>query len=294
LHDLTMNVHGDNTTVIFAAYGFGTYERLNIIHDSEFGVLSFNRFVGQSLMTFAESYKAITVRDCSLYGGGWQGISLYRRTVADGSQYPVIIENNEIENFQRVTNGYAIGCASLRNFIIRDNVIKPVWGRGILLDNVGGDGSAPTTNQGEIHGNVISVKERRNAEYGNSMLQTPAIRIRDYSKGGNALHIHDNYINAMCNAESVNEANGIVVTSRHRDSNVLIENNNISAISSHPDKNAHAIIFEGCNELIHEVYRGTVPIVLRGNTFNSNCVCVQFGGLDGGQYLECGYVRKYI
>lgn len=264
LLDLNVTANGANCNVLDLEAGGFEVRRVRVDHTS-LGV--FNRQMVAGLI-YGSAAGTIVIADSTLNGGAQQGISLY----LDGGEGSVLIENNTIANYEKVTDGYAIALSGVRHFKIHNNQIKPLLGRGILLDTTTGNGP-PTNLDGEIWGNTIEVKEKRNHEFGEDGLQAAGIRIRDYSSGYNQATIHDNAITAWTAAGYVNEAAGIVGTVRTAGSNLDIYNNTVRAYTSDAGKRAYAVLME-------ETGGNSVAVAFRANTLISNDSAVRLGDYD--------------
>lgn len=265
--DLVIEANSVNSHALDFANSSAGFEirRVNIKHDS-IGV--FHRMVPAALINGSD-HGTVIITDSTLEGGAQQGISLY----CDGNTAnSLLIEHNTIKNFSKVTNGYAIALSGVRNFTIRNNQILPILGRGILLDTTSGTGD-PSNANGEIAGNTIEVKEKRNHEFGEGGLQAAGIRIRDYPPSFNQADIHNNTIRAFTGPGYVHQANGITGTIRADQSNITIENNDIKTWTTDPGMMSYALLFEDT--------LANSKVVVRNNTLASNAVVVRLGDEDG-------------
>ncbi len=216
----------------------------------------------------------IVVEDNRLLGCPQMGIKL----TGNDPLYPVRVCRNEIRQNVAATNGYAILCAGLQNFVIRDNLIKPINGKGISLDSYSRSPLGP----GEVSGNVVDVQERPNREYPKG-LDSVALRLRnnvDRMSPQRGLHIHDNVFIARCGPGLVREANGVRISYVNRaegmkDARIAIVNNTMRAValSAEPVYRAKALVLD-------QLEAG-VDLTLRGNRLESNDVGLALADTNG-------------
>ncbi len=284
LEDLVLEVNGIDTPVVDLTWARDVTIRDSRLHSSSPAV--FNRMSPVGLVNASRTSGAFRVSGCILEGGAQQGISLYRHLEESGDDSSIVIENNEIRNHARVTNGYAIAITGGRHYRVLDNVIEPVYGRGILLDTSGTDGSH---RDGEIARNTIRVRERPNHEFGPDGLQAAGIRLRDYPpKGLFDIRIHDNTIVASTGPGLVGEANGITATLRTPGERVIIEGNTVRTTIDGSGFTGQALLLEDSYD------DGTV--LIRRNILEGNVALVRFGDYDGestrGLVLEGNTFRR--
>ncbi|RMG43948.1 MAG: right-handed parallel beta-helix repeat-containing protein [Acidobacteria bacterium] len=266
---VTLETNSINSNTLDYYWGGGLTIENSTITATSLGV--FNRMSPVALVNATRTKGDVVIRNSTIEGGAQQGIALYRRYAESGSGSRILIENNTIKNHEKVTNGYGIGMTGCRNFTIRNNVIAPVFGRGLLIDTAGTDG---TNSDGEIYGNTISVKEKANHEFGPESLQVAGIRLRTYPPKGNfRIHIHDNEITAYTDESLVSQANGITATLRSSGEDVVIENNVIRSQVVGAGRTGQALLFEETLAVSNTV--------ARNNVLEGNHTIVRFGDFDG-------------
>lgn len=119
---------------------------------------------------------AVRVEDNAIAGPMHAGIVLTRRgTVND----PVRIVSNTIEHAALATDGYGIIVCNARHFEISRNVVRPVNGRGLMLDTF----SRGVSEDGQVHDNVIEAREVPNLEYDANSLEAVAMTVRVFATG---------------------------------------------------------------------------------------------------------------
>jgi hypothetical protein len=187
------------------------------------------------------------------------------------------ITDNEIRQDSLVTDGYGITFAGVRNFAIRDNVIDPVNGRGILLDGWG----RIDTEDGVIENNYVTALERPNLEYGTSLNAT-ALRLRNGTSRFADLHIQNNLFAASTGPGLVTGAQGARVSAFNDSgqmtaSNVQIRWNIFKAIVNTTSTSYRARAFS-----VSRVDAGT-GIQIGWNVFESNDTSLGFGDSDSWQ-----------
>ncbi|MBP7146639.1 MAG: right-handed parallel beta-helix repeat-containing protein [Acidobacteria bacterium] len=247
----------------------------------------FNRMSPTGILKIDRGGGPTVIRNSTLTGGAQMGISLYRRDGEQDAAKQTLIENNTIKHEEKVTEGYGIAINGVVNFVIRNNRIQPVKGRGILLDNSGTD--AANVN-GEIVGNTIDVYEQRTPEYEPDQLMAVGIRLRSFNEtdANRGIVIRDNTITAHTDGNGVGEAYALAFNSESPTDDIRIENNRLKAWTSDPSRPVAAL------GALSKAPTGKIAIV--GNTFESNRHCIRFGNHDAwnstGIWFESNTFKK--
>ncbi len=194
----------------------------------------------------------------------------------------ITIKNNTISQRAVVSNPYAILLYAVSNFLVADNRITPIWGRGISLD-----GSQPT-HDGEVYGNYVESRMRPNIEYTFDKMSATPLRIRNWGNVQSGIHIHDNTFIAMTgDPGTVWVADGAFVTMQNDDPNVqnplggnLIENNIFKAIVTTTDK-----AYKAWGMTISGVAPGA-GLLVKNNILESNDISLNFGDDDNWQGID--------
>src|SRR6185312_6646625 len=131
-----------------------------------------NRMLIFAAINMSNTSGKVVVANNTISGTMHIGINMTRLKGGDVST-PALIQGNTITHDTLGTDGYGITICNLQNFEIANNIIKPVNGRGILVD---GYGSGITEN-GLIHDNVVEAREHANLEYPKTAMEAIALRM---------------------------------------------------------------------------------------------------------------------
>jgi hypothetical protein len=191
----------------------------------------------------------------------------------------ITVKNNNISQRAIVSNPYAIHLYGASNFLIANNRITPINGRGISMD-----GSQPT-HDGEVYGNYVESRMKPNIEYAFDKMSATPLRIRNWGNVQSGIHIHDNTFVAITgDPGSVWVADGAFITMQNDDPTVqnplggnLIENNTFKAIVTTTDK-----AYKAWGVTISGVAAGA-GLLVKNNTFESNDISLNFGDDDNWQ-----------
>jgi hypothetical protein len=267
----TISLEADYDTVGVTVTGSTFQSNIDNISNrvNEYAVLMLNDINGPILIDGNQ------VRNCPQIG---------IRVSFNNPQYTVDISNNLIQPNTVVSNGYALIITALQNFIIADNTIEALNGRGIDVD---GWSSTPIAN-GQIYGNYVSVQEHGNREYGNAQTDARALRLRNDVDGMGPqtnLHIYNNTFIATTGAGQAQTAFGATISYVNRNgamnnANILLENNTFKAIltTTTSGYRAEALLVDGVNPGIN--------LVIANNVLESNDVSLAICGGDLGNVSD--------
>jgi hypothetical protein len=119
----------------------------------------------------------VRIEDNTIFGTMHTGILMIRPSTTITE--PVRIHGNTIEHEAIVTDGYGIVLCNVRNFQITRNAIRPINGRGILLDTFSGG----SMEGGRIDDNIVEAREGPNLEYQAEALEAVALTVRVFKSG---------------------------------------------------------------------------------------------------------------
>jgi hypothetical protein len=205
-----------------------------------------------------------------------------------------IVKGNTFRQNSIVTNAYGILISSLCNFLITQNTIMPISGRGIDLDGYSGAVSA----NGVISNNSVYVSEGFNREYPTDNAAR-ALRIRnDVGSSGSMrnISIRGNSFVAQTGPGLSNAAYGCRVSLLNSNgamdnAGIVLRNNTFKAISVGGNPNtyysAQALVIDGVDPKIN-------PLIL-DNILESNDTSLVLGQADYSSvndvYLQSNVLR---
>ena len=129
-----------------------------------------NRMHGPSVISLYASQGPIFIQGNVLLGCPEGGIGVD----TSNSNFPVVIDSNQISQNAVMPDASAIGLVAVSNFQVTNNTITPTAGEGIAIDGYRAQGS----NLGVIQNNTVTTKERPNREMG-TRTQARALRMRN-------------------------------------------------------------------------------------------------------------------
>ena len=186
-----------------------------------------------------------------------------------------IVSNNVISHDSIATNGYGIWLHEPNSVVVRDNIILPTSGRGILL-NGSSSSSGRRGHNNTLFGNVILAREQPNDEYADSLNAT-GVRIRYNSTNNKVTH---NFVLAIGGGDYVG-ASGLYLSVTQPGATSRITDNTFSAIlSSTPGLKHYAkgITLEG--------NLAAVDYQIDDNAIQSNHLLISMSGQDGSGQLR--------
>jgi hypothetical protein len=240
IHDLTINVHGDDTDAV----EFNESDTISVYQNTlnSTSTVVTNRHQGRGVVQFVETSGGNRVYSNTITGGPQIGIRIAGYNL---STYPADeVHGNTIRQNGKVANCYAIS-AGAKNMKVYNNLIEPQNGRGI---HVGND------NQ-RIYGNTITVKEGKNAEVDPGW--SHGIKIEEATNA----KIYDNVVTAIATA-GYGYAYALDI-SVNANSNNEVYNNTFTATTDTADLRAVAV------HIVGPVALGN-GIDIHHNTFRSN------------------------
>jgi hypothetical protein len=224
IENCTIMAGGEDAQAIFLRYGDVELRR-NVLLSEQDGAS--NRHSGPANVT---SPKVVAIGNVLV--GGNSGFNVHEA----GSR----LIGNVISHLSIATNGYGVWCYQPTSVEIRDNVMLPLDGRGVLLN---GTNEEHPANDNQIVGNVMLCWNRPNVEYGDSLNAT-GVRIR-YAAHRNV--VSSNTILAVGGGLYAG-ASGIYLTSQTPGATSTIVDNSVYALLlGEPSRTqfAKAITFEG-------------------------------------------------
>jgi hypothetical protein len=196
-----------------------------------------------------------------------------------------LVRDNWIAQNAIVADGYGIRINGLTDFEITGNVVRPVYGRGLLVE--GTDAGAPTV-RGEFRDNWFEAREKYNLEYdGGKTLEATAVRLRNYEQVFQDLHFDDNVLYGETTKDLTNNtvwaAIGVRVSLKNQagqatDSRIRFEGNTIKAVVKTDDTAyyAFAVTTAGVGD--------NTGLEFRDNVLESNHRTINIGDNDTGTY----------
>jgi hypothetical protein len=231
---------------------------------------------------------AVDVENNKLSGSHQSGI-----VIMGGPYSSVIVQGNTIGQNSSWTDGYGIELSSgAQNFVIANNTITPVYGRGIMIDALNGG----TIQNGVINNNYVEVQEKPDLEYGQTGLEVTALRIRTLDSPSviRNLKISNNTFYAHTDVGLDHAALGCRITlindkGQMNNANIQVVGNLFKAIvrSSDPIVNSARAL------TLSRVDAGT-GLTFTGNTFESNSTSLNFGDSDGINESDVSFISNTI
>lgn len=182
------------------------------------------------------------------------------------------------------TDGYGIRANGIFDFQIYNNTITPINGRGILFDGTGGG----TTANGTVHDNYVTSTEGPNLEYGQTAMESTALRVRNYSRFTiKNVRFYNNTFIATTGPGLNWAAAGARITEDNSNgtmtgANLVFDGNLFKGIVTAPDPDLSGVFASTAWGLtISGVGAGT-GIVLKNNVLESNAVSLHIGDNDSG------------
>ena len=284
VNGVSATASGDDTNIIDRTWGVNT-EVTNCTLTGN-GTRISNRKLFFGAIYLVNCYGTIYIAGNTITGSMHVPIVIYR-AVVDNSRTEIL--NNQISQNTLGTDGYGIVANNLENFEIAYNTIKPVNGRGILFDGINGS----ITRNGTIHDNTVSAIEHPDLEYAADAMEATALRMRNYSPSYFANLVFTNNTFSATTGPGDDWAaigariNFVNTNGSMNNAGIVFRNNKFRAILTAPipgltglQQGGRAWGFSSAR-----ADAGTNTLFV-GNTFDSNCISLNFGDSDGYGYSE--------
>lgn len=276
IDNLTLTANGADSM----HYGSQYDSNLTVMHCRMGGDLASitNRMANNAMVKNSAGSGTITVRDNYFSGHAQMGVSV-------SSTGDMSIAWNVMEHYALCTNSYGIHMghnSSTTTADVSNNWIKPLNGRGILLD---GSGST-VIRYTNIHDNWIEAREVANLEYTADAIEATALRWRNYSVTHDHVNITDNTFIAetgigkswACIGARISFDNS---TGQMNNTANVLSGNTFRAIALEIDPDHTGIRpTTAWGMSIATFYSGT-GTTFADNTFESNHVALNLGDNDG-------------
>jgi PKD repeat protein len=290
INGVTMYASGMDTCQIFGQYITNlTVTNCNI--QAGLDRIS-NRMLLIGAISMQRSAGTIDIENNEISGTTGCGIQITGASYTALNYQSIKILNNTVDHTAIVTDGYGIWIGfATNNYTVAYNTVHPVYGRGIMVDGGGGQGSAILN--GTIHDNDVIVQERPYLETGYNGIEVPALRIRPYTCVLKNLDIYNNSFVAYTGIGTSWGAFGGRISLQNdsgqsTNCNLVIQGNTFKAIVTAFDPSYtgaytnHAWAFG-----LSGVDPGT-GLIVQNNQFISNCTSLNLGDNDSYGLTNAG------